>query len=299
MNTMKTAALALALMAAGPAPAALDVFACEPEWGALAKEIAGDSAHVYVATTAEQDPHYIQARPSLISEIRNADLLACTGAELEVGWLPLLLRRGGSPDIQTGAKGQFLAAPQVRRLEIPSQVDRSQGDIHPQGNPHVHLNPHNLLRIADQLAERMSQLDPANAGLFRQRLAAFESAWRKSITEWEKAAAPLAGKVVITQHRSFSYLADWLDLIVAANIEPKPGIPPSGAHLSRLLDQFRDNPPAAILRTPYEDTRPSDWLGERLGVPVITLPYTVGGLGTSDLADVFHKTLELLLEAME
>ena len=299
MKRIHLLALVLAILAAPSASAELEVFACEPEWGALARQIGADRIDVYVATTAEQDPHYIQARPSLISEIRSADLLVCTGAELEVGWLPLLLRRSANRAIQTGAPGQFLAALEVRRLEIPDQVDRSQGDIHPQGNPHVHLNPHNLLRIAGQLAQRMGQLDSAGITVYRDRLGAFEAAWEEAIRRWEDLAAPLAGKVVITQHRSFSYLADWLDLVVAANIEPKPGIPPSGAHLSSLLDQFRDNLPAAILRTPYEDPRPSDWLSEKLGIPVVTLPYTVGGLGTQELGEVFERTIQLLLEATE
>ena len=148
---------------------ALEIFACEPEWGSLATEIAGDLGKVTSATTAYQDPHSLQARPSLIAAARNADLLVCAGADLEIGWLPLLLRRASNPAIQVGSPGHFLAADYVRRLEIPKSIDRSHGDVHPQGNPHMHLSPRNIERVAQALADRLAAPPPGRAGGPRRR----------------------------------------------------------------------------------------------------------------------------------
>lgn len=292
---MKLPILILSL-AAAPAAQALNIFACEPEWAALVKELAGDAATTYVATTASQDPHYIQARPSLIAEIRKTDLLVCSGADLEAGWLPLLLRRSGNSAIQAGQPGHFMAAEHVRRLEVPTQLDRSQGDVHPQGNPHVHLDPHNLRRIARALAGVLGQVDPARAADYQERLATFEDRWREATRRWEEQAAGLRGMNVISHHRSFSYLANWLGLNIVANIEPKPGIPPSSAHLARLLAQFESSKPAAILRTPYSEEKPSRWLSERLDVPDLALPYTVNGAETPDLFALFDQTVQQLLD---
>jgi zinc/manganese transport system substrate-binding protein len=274
---------------------AIDVFACEPEWASLVDELAGDLAHVTVATTAFQDPHRLQAKPSLIAAMRNADLVVCTGADLEIGWLPLLLRRAGNADIQPGNPGYFLAADFVRKLELPKTVDRSQGDIHPQGNPHVHLDPRNLRRVSAALGKRLQEIDPPNAADYGSRLSGFLQRWDDAIEGWEERAADLAGLRVATNHRSFSYLAAWLDLDVVATLEPKPGIPASGAQLARLLEQLTPRPPAAVVRTPYANEKPSRWLSNRLDIPEIMLPYTVGGAGdATDLFGLFDVTISML-----
>ncbi len=290
--------ITLLLLLVAPLSAdALEVFACEPEWGALVKELAGENANITVALTAFQDPHRLQARPSLIAATRRADLLICTGADLEIGWLPLLLRRAGNPDIQPGRGGYFLAADFVRKLEIPATVDRSRGDIHPQGNPHIHLNPNNISRIADKLAERLSMLDPANASDYMDRLQGFQYRWEIATMGWDEQGESLSGLRLVSHHRGFSYLADWLDLDIVATLEPVPGIPPSAAHLARLLEQLSPNPPAAVVRTPYANERPSLWLTERLDVRVLRLPYTVNEAdGPADLFALFNTTLAALEE---
>jgi zinc/manganese transport system substrate-binding protein len=276
---------------------ALEVFACEPEWGALVKELAGESANLTVATTAFQDPHQLQARPSLIAATRNADLLVCTGADLEIGWLPLLLRRAGNADIQPGRTGNFMAADYVRKLEIPALVDRSQGDIHPQGNPHIHLNPNNISRVADKLAERLKVLDPANESDYAGRLQRFQERWETATMDWEERGENLSGLRLASHHRAFSYLADWLDLNIVATLERTPGIPPSASHLARLLEQLSPNPPAAVVRTPYANEKPSLWLAERLDVRALLLPYTVNDMdGPVDLFALFDMTLAALEE---
>src|SRR6266581_1806197 len=147
----------------GPALCAVNVFACEPEWAALAQELGGDKVSVFSATTAKQDPHRLEARPSLIARIRSADLVICSGSELEVGWLPLLFTQSGNDRIQPGSPGFIEASQFVVKLEVPKVVDRALGDIHPSGNPHIHLDPRNIARVAAVLTERLVQLDPANA----------------------------------------------------------------------------------------------------------------------------------------
>ncbi len=288
--------LLLALAATAPA-SALDVFACEPEWGSLVAELAGDNAKVTIALTAFQDPHRLQARPSLIAAVRRADLVVCTGADLEIGWLPLLLRRAGNPEIQLGSPGYFLAADYVRRIEIPASIDRAQGDVHPQGNPHIHLHPRNVERVAEALADRLGKVDSANEAHYKSRLQDFLRRWDEARGRWEERAASLEGMRLASHHRSFSYLAAWLDLDVVATLEPKPGIPPSGAQLAALLEQLTPNPPAGVIRTPYENEKPSRWLSDRLQIPEIMLPFTIGGSTDSvDLISLYDTTIRMLEE---
>lgn len=290
----------LAVLVAPLSANALEVFACEPEWGSLVEEIAGDTADVTVALTAFQDPHRLQARPSLIAAARRADLVICSGADLEIGWLPLLIRRAANPTIQIGSPGYFLAADYVRKLEVPKLVDRSQGDIHPQGNPHVHLSPRNIELIAKALAERLQQLDASNASLYASRAKDFLARWDDAQLEWEEQAETLAGMRLVAFHTSFTYLADWLDLDVVATLEPKPGIPPSGAHLAKLLEKLSPNPPAAIVRTPYDNEKPAQWLSSRLNVPEVLLPYTVGGDdAATDLFTLYSEIIRTLREQQQ
>lgn len=297
---MNRLAVFLLLLAAPLGASALDVFACEPEWGALVTELAGDNARLTVATTAFQDPHQLQAKPSLIAAMRGADLVVCTGADLEIGWLPLLLRRAGNRDIQAGTPGYFVAAEHVRRLEIPKQIDRSQGDIHPQGNPHIHLHPRNIARVADALAERLAAIDPENAAIYADRLGNFQVRWEQATEQWEERGLALAGMRLASHHKSFSYLADWLDLDIVATLESKPGIPPSGAQLATLLAQLTPDPPAGVIRTPYENEKPSAWLSLRLDIPEIRLPFSIGGTDeVVDLFSLYDVTLRMLEEHLD
>lgn len=297
---MKLTAVLILILLVPPSAGAIEIFACEPEWGSLVQELAGDEATIFVATTAYQDPHRLQAKPSLIAAIRKADMVVCTGADLEIGWLPLLLRRAGNSNIQAGNPGHFMAADFVRKLEVPQIVDRSQGDIHPQGNPHVHLNPGNIGRISRALGERLAAVDPGNAAIYAARLADFQKRWADATAKWQEHIAGLEGLRLASHHRSFSYLADWLNLNIVATLEPKPGIPASGAQLVTLLEQLSSNPPVAVIRTPYENERPSRWLSERLGIPVLTLPYTIEGTTeVVDLFTLFDVTIRILQEASQ
>lgn len=290
-------AAALLLLMSGLARAAdpVQVFACEPEWAALAEEIGGEAVAVFAATHARQDPHYIRARPSLIAALRRADLLVCSGGGLETGWLPVLLQKAGNRAISPGTDGYLLAASVVELRDVPERVDRSQGDVHPEGNPHLHLDPHNIDQVADALAARLQAVDSTRAGYYHNRLEDFRRRWQAAVADWEARGARLQGLPVIVHHQAWHYLIGWLGLREVAALEPRPGIPPTGAHLESLLKTVRSQPVAAILRTPYAPPDAADWLAERTGLPVRVLPYTVGGAeGVDDLFTLFEQTLTQL-----
>jgi zinc/manganese transport system substrate-binding protein len=278
------------------AAAGLRVFSCEPEWTSLVTELAGDHADVFTATTAQQDPHYIQARPSLIAQMRRADLVVCTGAELEVGWLPVLMSRGGNPRVKPGTDGYFEAANFVPMLEVPQRLDRAEGDVHPKGNPHVQLDPRNIARIAPVLSERLAKLDPANAADYQKRLEDFSRRWQSAMQRWETESASLRGMPIVVHHKSWAYLNEWLGLKEIGTLEPKPGVPPSSSHLAELLETLKATPAKAVIRAPYQDPRASEWLSKQVpGLVMIEMPFTVGGNAqATDLFGLFDSSIALL-----
>ncbi len=298
---MKALMVTLLLSVPGWAQADLKVFACEPEWASLAQVLGGDRVEVTSATHALQDPHYIQARPSLISAVRRADLVICSGADLEIGWLPKLLEKGNNPAVRPGSPGYFEASSFVNRLDVPESVDRAQGDMHPQGNPHVQANPHNLALIASALADRMARLDDDNAVGYQQNAEQFLQRWQAAIQHWEQRAAPLKGRKVIAHHKSWVYLEDWLGLEEVATLEPVPGVPPTASHLGDLVSRFKSGGQGAdfIIRAPYQSDKASHWLAERTGIPAVMLPLTVGGSDEAgDLFALFDDILDRLLGAL-
>jgi zinc/manganese transport system substrate-binding protein len=281
-----------------PAHAALRILACEPEWSALAEALGGDLVDVTVATSALQDPHQIQAKPSLIARTRGADLVVCTGAELEIGWLPVLLQQAGNAKVQPGQPGNFAAADYVRKLEVPSQVDRSQGDVHAAGNPHIQTDPRNIALVAAALGARLAEVDPAHASQYAQRQADFMKKWREAIARWTAQAAPLKGVPVVSQHKAFVYLYDWLGMREVAVLEPKPGVEPSASHLEEVLAALKGTPVRMVLYSAYQDPRPSEWLSSNAAIPAVKMPFTVGGTdGAKDLFGLFDDTLARLLAA--
>jgi zinc/manganese transport system substrate-binding protein len=291
-------ALLVFAVATLPAHAALRVLATTPEWGALTTELGGDKVNVYVATNAFQDPHRIDAKPSLVARARSADLVVAAGAELEIGWLPVLLQEAGNGKIQPGSPGYFEANQQLRLLEIPSSVDRSMGDIHPLGNPHAHLDPHNIATVATALTARLAQLDGPNAAFYQQRGTDFQAKWKEASARWESQAAPLKGLGIVMIHRDQVYLVHWLGMKEIATIEPKPGVPPSAGYLAQLVTKLAATPPKMILRNAYNDPKAADWLSQRVHAPVVLLPYTVGGTpAAKDLYGLFDDTITRLLGA--
>jgi zinc/manganese transport system substrate-binding protein len=292
-------ALALSCLAL-PAHAALRIFACEPEWAALAVELGGKEVQAYSATTALQDPHYIQARPSLIAQVRRADLVICSGAELEIGWLPALLQKANNRDVMPGKIAYMEASAFVTRIDASGSVDRSQGDIHPQGNPHIQTNPHNIAAVANELLRRLVRLDPQNAAAYEARHADFSSRWSEAIAMLEDKAQPLRGKRMVTHHKSWVYLQSWLGLIEVGNLESVPGLPPTATHLSRLTSALAEDGADFIVRSPYQDGKSSEWLSGRTGIKALVLPLTVGGTeGATDLFTFYEDIIDRLLGASQ
>lgn len=289
------------LLATSPAHAQskINVFACEPEWAALAEEIGGAAVEVYIASTAAQNVHFLRAKPSLLAAMRQADLVFCNGASLEAGWLPLLLQKSGKPDVQRGKPGHLMAADHVNKLDVPTKVDRSMGDVHPEGNPHVFLDPRNILTVSGVLAERLVAIDPGRADFYRQNHSRFSRDWQKAMTEWQRQASELRGMKVVVYHTSWSYLLNWLGMDAVAALEPKPGVPPTISHLESVLSSVKKSGAQAILLAPFENPEAAEWLSNKANIPVVRLPFTVGGNQKANgLEPLFTQTIILLQETL-
>lgn len=300
MYRVKLAFGGFLIAAALPASAALNIFACTPEWGSLARELGGDKANVYTAATALQDAHRIEARPSLIAAARRADLVVCNGAELEIGWLPLVLSQSGNAKIQTGQPGYFEAASAVALIERPARVDRALGDVHVAGNPHLHLDPRNVARVAQALGERMASVDRAEASHYAGRTKAFLERWREATARWEKEAAPLKGLPLVVYHRDMSYLINWAGMREVGSLEPKPGLPATPGHLAELVERMKRDPAKIVVYSPYSSPRAAEFLAERTGIPSVMLPFTVGGSDRAkDLFGLFDDTIARLLATVK
>jgi len=300
MKKLLFAAAITALGAASPAYANLSVFACEPEWGALSTEIGGDKVSVYNATTGQQDPHQVQARPSLIAKARSADITVCDGAELEIGWLPMILQQANNPKIQPTQPGAFDATTFVPLLEQPIAYDRALGDIHAAGNPHIQTDPRMILPVAKALAARFAQIDPANAATYQARLADFSKRWTAAVAKWSAEAAPLKGTPIVVQHHAWIYMERWLGLVEVAPLEPKPGVPPSSGYLAQVLQKLQGSPAKFSIRAAYEDDRPSTFISEHASIPAVALPFTVGGTEQAkDLFGLYDNTIALMLGALK
>lgn len=295
MKLIRFLLIPLMALASMPAFADLNVFACEPHWAALVTEIGGSHVTITTATGAYNDPHFIQARPSLISRMRSADLVVCNGADLEVGWLPVLLNQGDNPKVQPGQPGYMDASHDIQLLQVPTRVDRAMGDIHPYGNPHFQTDPRTIAAAAGDLAQRMESLDPSNATEYQKRYADFKARWDAAIQKWQQEAAPLKGMKLIGYHDGWVYMADWLGIDFVGFLEPKPGIPPSPGHLADLLGIIKADGVKGIVYTPYEDEQAPDWLSQRAGIPKVLIPDTVGADNDKDLFQFYNLMISQLL----
>ena len=277
------------------------IFACEQEWASLSKEIGQEHIEVFAAVSASQDPHYLRAKPSLMSRIRKADLVVCSGASLEVGWLPLVLQKG-QVQVQPGNIGNIEVAQHVDLIEKSDVYDRSLGDVHPEGNPHSHLDPDVILGAAAVIANRLAAIDPENKNSYETNLNLFEERWRSAVARWTDLAAPLNGKNVVIYHKSFSYLLRFLNMEASASIEPKPGISPSTGDLAKLVNRVNsmEDRPLAIILAPHEPRKAGEWLSDKVGLDILALPFTAGGTAeTKDLFDLYEISISLLLEKIE
>lgn len=287
-------------LATSLAHADLKVFATVPEWGALAEALGGNKVSVYVATTGLQDPHRIQARPSLIARARSANLVIATGAGLEDGWLPTVQREANNPGILNNAPGYLAASQYVRMLEVPAVVDRTMGDVHAEGNPHIQTDPRNLLPIARALSARMAQLDPENTVFYQNQLEAFIQSWQGNLQRWQKQAASLRGVKVWYQHDGYPYMNAWLGLNPVGVLEPRPGVEPSSRQLAEVLQRQQSLQGRMVIASAYMNDAPSKWLSDKANIPVVVLPFTVGGNEqVKTLSALYDDTLQRLLAALK
>ena len=297
MKKLSFMILGLGLLIAAPtsANAKTNIFACAPEWGALAQEIGGDKVDVYTASNANQDIHHMRAKPSLLSAMRKADMVICSGASLEVGWLPILLNKAGNNQVQEGSVGSIMASDYVPLLDQIQNADRSMGHVHPEGNPHVHLDPSNILLVSKVIAERLSEIDASNSSAYQSNQTSFESSWTQAISQWDNEGSYLKGQQVVVYHKSWTYLLNWLGMEAVASLEPKPGIPPNASHLEKVLKDIEGKNIKGILVAPFENEKGAKWLSEKANIPIIKLPFTVGGNSQStDLKTMFDDTLQRL-----
>ncbi|WP_225412969.1 metal ABC transporter substrate-binding protein [Stigmatella hybrida] len=256
-----------------PAHAALNVVTSVPDLAALAKAVGGDKVNVTALASPSQDPHFVDARPNLALVLNRADLLITVGLELEVGWLPTLQIGARNVKIQTGNPGYLDASQLVRLLEVPTvAVDRSQGDVHPGGNPHYLYDPRAALDVAQGIAARLTQLDSKNAATYEANLKSFTTALEKARADWEKRLAGLRGAPVISYHRTTAYLSDWLGFTQLAFLEPKPGIPPNPAHVAHVLTEGRAQKARFLFQEDYYPDTTSRLVASKLPAPLVVIP---------------------------
>ncbi|MFI3245550.1 MAG: zinc ABC transporter substrate-binding protein [Ferrimonas sp.] len=276
---------------------ALTIFACEAEYASLAAEIA-PNADIFSATSTKQDPHHVQARPSLIAQLRQADLAICAGAELEIGWFPLLQRKANNPLVLDGASGMLYAADVVEAIDKYDRLDRSMGDLHRAGNPHFQFSPQRVGIIAQAIRDKLMLIDPTQAEYYQSQWQQFDQRWRQATERWQQQATPLVGMKVVAYHSNFAYLFEWLGIDKVADLEPKPGLPPSSGHLSRLVAQLQGQPVEAIIYTDYQDARGAQWLAKHTKVPLLLLPLAPQVAADDDLFRLYQRVLEQLLAVL-
>lgn len=294
-----SASLALSLITS-LAHADLKIFATVPEWGALAQTLGGDHVKVYTATTGLQDPHRIQARPSLIANARSSNLVIATGAGLEDGWLPVVQRESNNPAISNGQPGFFAATNYVRMLDVPASVDRTMGDIHAAGNPHIQTDPRNVLLVGRALSARLEQLDPENTAYYRSRSEQFQKDWQSNLARWQKEGAPLRGVKIWAQHDGYPYMNAWLGLNQVGVLEPRPGVEPSSRQLADIVQRQQTLQARLVIASAYMNDAPARWLSEKAGIPEVVLPFTVGGNErVTSLTSLYDDTLNRLLAVLK
>lgn len=288
------------ILSSTPAFAKMKIVTTTTDLAAIAKEVVQDKAEVKSLARGDQDPHFLEAKPSYAVLINQADLVVAVGLELEVGWLPVLLNQARNPKVQVGAPGFLDASKQIRPIEIPTgAVDRSMGDVHPHGNPHYWLDPNNGLRIAIEITDKLVTIDPENRSFYLQNLKNFEDRLKAKIAEWRPRVQKLDGKSILTYHRTFSYFTDWAGMFVRGYIEPKPGIPPSPGHLMRLIEAVKRDQIRLIVTENFHDPKAGEQIARQSGAKAIVLPASVDGEAAVktyfDLFDAIIARLEAAL----
>lgn len=295
------AALVLLILcsAAGNARATLSVLTTTPDLAAVASALGKERVRVRALSAPTQDPHWVDARPNLALELSHADLLITVGAELEIGWLPTLQLGSRNGKIQKGAKGYLECAGFVDLLEQPTvKVDRSMGDIHPSGNPHYMMDPRAAERVAVGIGRRLAELDPKGRAHYLENTKKFVGELRRLRKQWEEKLKPLRGREVIAFHRSLSYLADWLGLVVVDHIEPKPGIPPNPRHVAQVIQHAKTHQVRAVLQEDFHPSSTSELVAKKVGAKLVKLPGATNFPGGQSYTAFIEQVVKRLAEVL-
>ncbi|HEX6973910.1 MAG TPA: metal ABC transporter substrate-binding protein [Vicinamibacterales bacterium] len=303
-NRILTTALALAFLAGSAlqaSAAGLNVITSTSDLASIVKEIGADKVSVDSLAKGYQDPHFVEAKPSFVIKLHNADLLVVVGRELEIGWLPALITQSRNSKVQPGGAGYLDASQNAKILDVPTgQITRAMGDVHPQGNPHYWLDPENGRRIAKAVQNKLSELDRANAAFYAQRYADFDKRLADAEKRWKTAMAPYKGLKIVTYHRSWPNFADEFGLDVIGYVEPKPGIPPSPAHTLDLQQEMKRQNVKIILVEPYFDLKTPNAIARETGAKVLVMTPSVGGVKeANDYFQLFDYDINLLVNAIK
>ena len=305
MHTLTVLALAAAALvapeaASSPPVRRILVVATTPDLAALVTEIGGDAVEVKALAKPTEDPHFVDAKPSHIVTLNRADVLIEGGAELELGWLPALLESARNEKIAAGAPGRISASQGVRLLEVPTSFDRSHGDVHALGNPHYLLDPVNVKLIVAQIAAHLSQVEPGSAALFKANLATFNATLDRKLVEWQKTLAPYRGAKIVTYHKDFVYLAQRFQLEVVENLEPKPGIAPSAAHLVKVVNTMKAERARVILVQPFQSRKTAETVARQTDAVVLDVAQQPGAVkGTTTYFDLMDSIVRTLAAALQ
>ena len=266
----------------------LNIAVSYPYIGALSKQIGGEHINTVVLAKGNWDPHFVVPRPSLIAKVRNADALIMNGGQLEIGWLPPLLNRAGNPKTQVGAKSFLNLSHYVELIQKPQVVDRSLGDVHPDGNPHFHLDPENILHLAKIIKDFLTSIDYEHKQVYEENYNKFFSIWTKKIELWKEKMADKRGLEVIQYHDNLAYFNKVYGLKSIATIEPLPGIPPSSRHTISLIKLMKERKPACILHDVYHSTKTAEFISNKTDIPLVIMPHDIGALDDiENLASLF------------
>lgn len=275
-----------------PAEAKTKLVVTYPYIASLVGEVAKDQVSVTTLAKGNEDPHFVVPRPSFIGKLRQADLLIINGASLEIGFVPPLIRQANNPKVMPGAPGFIDLSQAVTLIEKPDQVSRSEGDIHPEGNPHFVLDWHNVPALARAVADALRRTDPGHATIYQKNLDAFLARWKGKSAEWDKQAGPLRGKAVIQYHRLYNYFAARTGLRIVGELEPKPGIPPTSRHIEELIEANPRGSVYKIITDSYHEQKTAQGLSQKIAVPWIVLPHDVDAVpGAADIFRLFDTML--------
>lgn len=278
--------LILTLFITSAVQARLNVVTTTQDLAAIAQAIGGEYIKVQSLTPGTRDPHYAEAKPSMIRKVYRADLLLLIGAEMEIGWLPPLLQSSRNTNVQLGGSGYLDLSSSIHLLDIPTgPINRAMGDVHSMGNPHYWLDPRNGIRMSKAISERLSELDPTHSDFYSTQQQAFEKKLAQKLIQWREQLKPLVDKPVIAYHKSFLYLADVFKFNIIAEVEPKPGISPSAGHLNRLVSKIEREEVKLLIMEPYYERRSSRYLNQKTGIKVAVLPQSVESL--PEIVDYF------------